>query len=167
MPQKDFLCSFLKGAALRCRQALPLFVFFLTGLAVLFVLAPVTVQMDLGQAHLDHFVHAFRRDSVDVFPLKLIVETKTLLSAVSLAKLAPLCISEVSLRVVVTGTAMDLLRIVRIHYEFPLILQTIRLGASVLRVGLDPATELLNLLRCVKSKIFIRRVPVMPLAPLH
>ncbi len=67
------------------------------------------------------------------------------MSLVSLTELAPLCVFEVSLWVVVTGTAMHIFRIVRIHDEFTVILDTIWFGASVLRVGLDPPTEFLNL----------------------
>jgi len=66
-------------------------------------------------------------------------------SLVGLAELAPLCVFEVSLWVVVTGAAMHIFRIVRIHDEFTVILDTVWFGASVLRVGLDPPTEFLNL----------------------
>jgi hypothetical protein len=45
----------------------------------------------------------------------------------------------------VTGAAMHVFRIVGIHDEFTVILDTIWFGASVLRVGLDPPTEFLNL----------------------
>ena len=74
MPQKDSFRRLLKDAAFGYRQTLPLFGFCLAGLAVFLVLASVMVEMDLGQAHLDHLVHSPRRGRVEVVALRFIVE---------------------------------------------------------------------------------------------